>query len=229
MTPDEEPTDEDDDPDRRTDDESVPVAAALDAGRALYERGHVHAAREPFERAWLPLPDGTDDERLLRGLIGLVDAVHHARRGDGDGVRDRSATAREALSEVPSDHRGIAVAAVRDYLATLSATAADPAAVDRESLPDLAPDAPDLLAEPDLDAVLLAVAPLAEAVDGVDPTVVADAARYAREERGTGRTRYAELLTAFLADPAQRAPVYARLRDRVERERAKEDDVAGLF
>ncbi|GAB3420331.1 hypothetical protein GCM10027435_22790 [Haloparvum alkalitolerans] len=215
-------------PEPEPDREPVSVETALDAGRVLLTQGHLRPARESFERAWRPLPAGSDDERLLRGLIGLVDAVRGARRGDADSVRAAAATARESLASVPAGHRGIAVGDLGEYLATLSATATDPTTVEREP-PDLAPDAPDPLAEPTLDAVLLAVEPLADVLDGVDPSVVADAARYAREERGTGRTRYAELLTAFLADPDQRAPVYARLRDRVERERAKEDDVAGLF
>lgn len=205
------------------------VDAALAAGRALYDRGHLGAARDPLERARVPLPADATDERLLRGLIGLVDAVDHAQRGDADGARDLAAAARAALAEVPEGHRGIAVEGIREFLNALSATAADSGAVDRTRLPDLAPDAPDPLAEPDLDAVLLAVEPLAETLGGVDPAVVADAVRYAREERGTGRTRYAELLTAFLTEPDQRAPVSARLRDHVERERSKEDDVAGLF
>ncbi|WP_058367594.1 hypothetical protein [Haloparvum sedimenti] len=233
MTRDEDGTDEGvesgREPEPEPDREPVSVGAALDAGRMLLTQGHLRAARESFERAWRPLPTGSDDERLLRGLIGLLDAVRGARRGDSDGVRAAAATARESLASVPAGHRGIAVGDLGEHLATLSATAADPTVSEREPLPDLAPDAPDPLTEPDLDAVLLAVELLADAVDGVDPAVVADAARYAREERGTGRTRYAELLTAFLSDPDQRAPVYARLRDRVERERAKEDDVAGLF
>ena len=98
----------------------------------------------------------------------------------------------------------------------------------------------------DLERLVRAATAVAESTEWIDPDVVADAARYAREEVGTGRTRYRTLLAdvagARLAgrdvddgtgdvegESDRRAVAYARLRDLVERRRSRENDVEGLF
>ncbi|WP_235271578.1 hypothetical protein [Halorubrum saccharovorum] len=54
-------------------------------------------------------------------------------------------------------------------------------------------------------------------------------ASLAREERGTGRTTFAELLFAFLRTPDARPQVAARLEDHVELAERKRRDVDDLF
>ena len=70
---------------------------------------------------------------------------------------------------------------------------------------------------------------LAAARGRYDPSVLADAARYARAEADTGRARFTALLFDFVADGERRALVYDRLRGHVERRRTEEQDVHGLF
>lgn len=205
------------------------VDAALRAGVALYNAGHYHPAHEPWEEAWLPLDPDADapDEQLLHGLIQLTACVHHGRERNWIGAAGLAGSAAGYLADVPAGHRGVDLDIVREYLRRV---AADPSTIDRCGPPPLRIDGavvrpPDLGFEPKL----LAAEALAEALDGVDAAVVADAARYAREERGTGRTQYAGLLAEFLGDPDRRPLVYDRLRGHVERERARERDVDDLF
>jgi hypothetical protein len=99
----------------------------------------------------------------------------------------------------------------------------------------------------DFDAIARAAVAAAEAADGMDPAIVEDAVRYAREERGTGQSRYRSLLVDVAGADGADEPVrsesaagaptttdrqraaYARLRDHVERRRGRESDVDGLF
>ncbi|WP_096390343.1 hypothetical protein [Halopenitus persicus] len=107
----------------------------------------------------------------------------------------------------------------------------------------------------DFDAIARAAVAAAEAADAMDPSIVEDAVRYAREERGTGQSRYRSLLVDVAgAGETERAPresgdgdpatstgpgdatptdrqrvAYARLRGHVERRRGREADVDGLF
>ncbi|WP_280538188.1 hypothetical protein [Halopenitus sp. POP-27] len=101
-------------------------------------------------------------------------------------------------------------------------------------------------------AVVQTAIAVAETNDGMDPTIIEDATRYAREERDTGRARYRSLLVDVAGiDPAVRSSgsitddrptdhstttpterqrvAYARLRDHVDRRRGREADVDGLF
>ena len=205
------------------------VDAALRAGIALYNAGHYHPAHEPWEEAWLPLDPDADapDEQVLHGLIQLTACIHHGRERNWSGAAGLAASAAGYLADAPDGHRGVDLGDVREYLRRV---AADPATIDRVTPPPLridgsAPGPSDLEFEP----MLLAAEALAGGLDGVDAAVVADATRYAREERGTGRTQYAGLLTEFLGDPDRRPLVYDRLRGHVERERARERDVDDLF
>lgn len=61
--------------------------------------------------------------------------------------------------------------------------------VDRAGRDDREPDP-----ESDLDRLARAARAAADSTEGIDPTIVEDAIRYAREEAGTGRTRYRTLL-----------------------------------
>lgn len=101
----------------------------------------------------------------------------------------------------------------------------------------------------DLDRLARAARTVAASNTDVDPDIVTDAIRYAREEAETGRTRYRILLADVAGsavagldpedpdpnsgpnsvDAERRAVAYARLRQHVERRRSRESDVDGLF
>jgi hypothetical protein len=204
------------------------VAAGLRAGAAVYnavrESGPVRPAHDPFEAAWLDLPEGTADERLLHGLVQLVAALHHARRGNDEGATGLAASGGEYLAGLDG-HRGVNAGEVRAFLGALAAGDADldhpPALVVGGAEPALA----DLAGDPA--AALRAARPLADAL-GYDADPVALGVNYAREELPDGG-RFLRLLLDFVADDANRRTVHRRLADHVARRRRREEDVEGLF
>lgn len=202
------------------------VPAALRAGAALFNEGYVLAAHDPWEAAWLPLAEGPD-ERLLHGLIATAAATHHAADRNWSGAVGCASNAVEYLDGIGSTPRGVDVAPVRDWCRRL---ATDPETIERATPPTLRIDgtAP-LFGDLDLSAVLLAAPALADAVAPGDEETFETAADLAREERGTGRTRFAELLFAFLRTPDARPQVAARLADHVELAERKRRDVDDLF
>ncbi|WP_128904854.1 DUF309 domain-containing protein [Halorubrum amylolyticum] len=223
------------DDDERADDgrrADVPptVPAALRAGVALFNEGHVLAAHDPWEAAWLPLGEGPDerpDERLLHGLIATAAATHHASGRNWSGAAGCASNAVEYFDGIGSAPRRVDIDPVRDWCRRL---AADPETSERAAPPTLridgtAPRFGDL----DLSAALLAAPALAGAVASGDEETFETAAALAREERGTGRTTFAELLFAFLRTPDARPQVAARLADHVELAERKRRDVNDLF
>jgi hypothetical protein len=206
--------------------------AALRAGVAVYNAGEHHAAHDAWEAEWLDLPDGSEDERLLHGLIQYTAAVYHARRLNWSGATGLARSAREYLVDLPATYRGVDVAGAREALAALER---DPERVER------GPPAPlryegRALALPELrddfEAAAVAAGVLAEEyADRYDPEVLADAVRYAREEleAGGARTRFTTFVVDFATDRDARDLVYRRLRSHVERRRARDRDVDGLF
>lgn len=221
--------------DRGGDLEGAPsVSAAVAAGAALFNEGHVLAAHDPWEAAWLPLDEG-DDERLLHGLIAAAAATHHATERNWSGAAGCAANAVRYLGGLDAGTtrgadegvRGVDVATVREWCRRL---AADPETIERVGLPPIrVGGAAPRFADLDLAAALLAAPALAEAVDHADEETFETAAALAREERGTGRTRFAELLFAFLREPDARPQVAARLADHVELAERKRRDVDDLF
>jgi len=209
-----------------TSDAAPPVSSALRAGAALFNEGHVLAAHDPWEAAWLPLAEGPD-ERLLHGLIATAAATHHADARNWSGAVGCASNAVEYLDGTGSAPRGVDIDPVRDWCRRL---AADPETIERAPSPTLriegaAPRFGDL----DLQAALLAAPGLAGAVAPGDEETFETAAALAREERGTGRTTFAELLFAFLRTPDARPQVAARLADHVELAERKRRDVDDLF
>lgn len=199
--------------------------AALRAGTALYNVGEYHAAHDPWESAWLPLEEGPD-ERLLHGLIQLTAAVHHARQGNREGATGLADSARGYLGPLPRDYRLMNLDRVRSFLRTLAAA------------PDDSPDPPPLTLDghelvlddirDDFDAAALVAEALAAEYE-YDESVITDAIDYAREERGSGRTRYTTFVIDFAVSPADRGVAFRRLSEHVDRERRKRQDVTGLF
>ena len=200
--------------------------AHLRGGIAVYNAGRYHAAHDAWEDYWLGLDSG-DDERFLHGLIQFTAVVHHATGENWSGAQGLAESAGEYLADLPADYRGVNLDTVRPFLARV---AEDPQSVDWDAPPKLTHGGETVgYDDLDFDATAVAAEVLAEA-DGYDESVVADATEYARRElddRGEGR--FVGQLFSFVQEAANRDFVYAHLANHVERERQKDDDVAGLF
>jgi predicted metal-dependent hydrolase len=209
---------------------------ALRVGAAVFNAGDHHAAHDAWEDAWLELPEGTPDERLLRGLIQYTAAVYHARNRNWSGAAGLASSAGEYLDGLDDDYRGVNVGSVR---ASLERLAADPEFAERARPLPLRVDGRTVEADhlPFADAA--AAAKLVAGDDDVyDERVIEDAVRYAaeeveRDEQGIGdarsATRYVAFVFDFVGDGKNRDVLYERLVAHVERERARERDVSGLF
>jgi hypothetical protein len=200
----------------------------LRAGVAIYNAGEHHAAHDAWEDHWLGLESGTDDERLLHGLIQFTAAVHHAHRANWVGVRGLAESAADYLADLPTDYRGVNVGEVR---ASLRAVATDPEHVERAPPPDLTHEDTALVPE-DLrfDAAAVAADVLAEEY-GYDERVIEQAVEYARldldSERAT--SQFVTFVMDFARDRANRGIIFQRLRQHVEQRAHEEEDVEGLF
>jgi len=179
----------------------------LVAGCALLAAGRFDAARVAFARAG-------DGDHVV-GLVAAAAAFAAAERGDEDRARRRAARAQRRLDGAPGPAE---TGPLRAALASLDPT--DPPRL----RVDGAPVDPDSLSLGALDRAARAVA----AAGAFDESVVGDAARYAREETAAGRGRFATLLTDVAAG-REAGLAYGRLRSLVERRRARERDVDGLF
>lgn len=202
--------------------------AALAAGAALFNEGHPLAARDVWETAGQSL-DGTDAERLLRGLAATAAATYRAADGadgDADEAAEYAKTAVASLEGV-SDSHGVRLAPVREWVDRL-ATAPENAAEGQKPRIDVDGEPPrfDGLS---LDAAGVAAPALARAGEPGDAATLAAAAEFAAAERGTGRSQFAELLFAYLRTPETRPQVAARLGDHVAIEERKRRDVDDLF
>ncbi|MFB6108031.1 MAG: DUF309 domain-containing protein [Haloplanus sp.] len=201
--------------------------ASLRAGVAVYNAGEYHAAHDAWEDEWLPLDDGTDDERFLHGLIQFTAAVYHARTRNWSGATGLAESAGDYLDGLSDPYRGVALAPVRSYLATL---AADPEVTERRRPPALRYEGRALALDAlDFEAAAVAAEVVAEE-RGYDESVLARAVEFAREEVDGGeRTLFTTLVMQFAAESSRRGLVYRRLRDHVERRNREYEDVSGLF
>jgi predicted metal-dependent hydrolase len=199
----------------------------LRAGIAIYNAGATHAAHDAWEEVWLDLPTGSDDERLLHGLIQFTAAIYHAQNRNWSGTVGLAESGREYLIQLPSTYRGVDIEALRNYLQALKK---DPERIERASPPVLTyKGQPLAAADLELGAITTAAEVLAEEFDQYDEAVVEDAIEYAREEADSSQTEFISLLTTFVDESTHRGIVYNRLESQVERRRRKERDVAGLF
>jgi len=201
--------------------------AHLQAGVAIYNAGHYHAAHDAWEDHWLDLSEG-DDERFLHGLIQFTAAVYHAHDRNWSGATGLAGSAREYLADLPAAYRDVNVGAVRTFLAALEC---DPERIERGPAPALT-YAGDALALGDLDfpATTVAASVLAEEL-GYDETVLARAVEFARAdlEAGAATSEFVTLLFDFVRDAENRGVVVQRLADHVDRRADREGDVDGLF
>jgi hypothetical protein len=224
-----------------------PPSVALTAGAALFNEGAAGAARDAWDAGRRSPDDARDDdtrdddshdddarddaERLRRALAATAAATERAADGDASGAADRAETALASLASV-SDPRGVALTPVREWAERLASGSegtgsggGGTAAAPRVRIDGSAPTFDGL----SLAAAGVAASALARAGEPGDPETLAAAAEFADEERGTGRTEFAELVFAYLRTPDARPQVAARLGDRVERERRKRRDVDDLF
>ncbi len=231
------------------------VDDALRVGIAVFNAGDHRVAHEAWEEVWLPLEEGTPDERLLHGLIQYTVAVHHARRRNWSGAGGLAGSAVGYLAGLDADARGVNVGEVRAYLRRL---ADDPEFAERRRPLALRVDG-DAVGPTDLafENVATAATLIAAEYGAFEESVVADAVRYARAELdgntsdgdpGVGdrdpeaggtdppprRSQrrdpgFVGMTFDFAADRDRRSLVYDRLRAHVERRRSTERDASGLF
>jgi hypothetical protein len=201
--------------------------AHLRAGVAIYNAGEYHAAHDAWEDHWLGLEGGTDDERLLHGLIQFTAAVFHAHDQNWSGAVGLAESASEYLAGLPEEYREVNVGAVREYLAAL---AADPELIERDHPLALRHRGAALaLSDLRLKPTAVAAAVLAEE-DGYDEEVVKTVARYAREDAPEQPTSpFVTLLFDFVRQPENRGIIHQRMSEHADRRASREADVAGLF
>ncbi len=200
----------------------------LRAGVAIYNAGEYHAAHDAWEAHWLDLTEGTDDERLLHGLIQFTAAVYHAHGGNWSGTTGLAESAREYLDGLPSSYREVNVGDVRRFLDRLEA---DPERIERTQPLSLRYDGQAVSTrELGLDATVVAATVLAEEY-GFDESVIERAGRYARADidDDTTRSPFVTFLFDFVREPENRPIVVQRLTEHVQRRSHREDDVSGLF
>jgi hypothetical protein len=203
------------------------METALRAGMAIYNAGEFHAAHDAWEDTWLDLERGSEDERLLHGLIQFTAATYHATEGNLEGARGLAASAREYLDGLEG-YRGVNVGEIRDYLEGL---ATDPGSIETA-------DAPELTVEgvpPTLDTAPFEVAVSAARVIAkeysYDEEVLESAIEYARRDLANGKetSPFVAGVLDFARDSDNRGIVAQRLGAHVERRAARESDLEGLF
>jgi hypothetical protein len=201
----------------------VSLAARLPAYAAVVNANSYHTSRDALEPGWR---EATGAERdLLQGLIQYAAAAHHVRGGNREGATGLAASALEYLDGV--DDRGVDLAPIRAWLRTVGD---DYDAVEGRRPPavDLDGDRPVLA---DLGYPEAAVAaPLVAEATGYDEDVLAAGAAYALDDLAAEEvgSPFVTLVLDFL-EGERRAVIVQRLGQHVQRRRAREDDVAGLF
>ncbi|WP_336360812.1 DUF309 domain-containing protein [Haladaptatus sp. ZSTT2] len=200
---------------------------SLRAGIAIYNAGEFHAAHDAWEDEWLELEPGSDDERLLHGLIQFTAAVHHATRENWEGMAGLVASAREYLTALPADYRRVNVGEVRAYLAKLETS---PRSIDLDAPLVVTYDGePCQLHHLDFPAAAIAARILADEL-GYDDDIVAQAVAYASEAIEKNETnQFITLVMDFAANETNRPLVFERLSQHVAQRNAKVRDVEGLF
>jgi len=200
----------------------------LRAGVAIFNDGHYHAAHDAWEDHWLDLEAGSDDERLLHGLIQYSGAVSHARERNWAGAVGLAESAQEYFAGLPAAYRGLHLEPVRSYLEGL---AADPERIERRPPVVLehegtAPTLSDL----DIGPTAVVAVVLAEEL-GYDEEPIAQARAYSRRDLAAGAddSQFIALLFDFVREDEHRGIVFQRLNEHVGRRQAREKDVDGLF
>jgi hypothetical protein len=204
------------------------MRANLRAGAAVYNAGEYHGAHDAWEDRWLDLESGTDDERLLHGLIQFTAALHHARHANWEGLAGLVDSARGYLDGLPGEYRAVDLGAVRTYL---DAMHDDPEVVERRAPPPMTHEGMAVgLADLDFEEATIAADILAEEHDRYEEAILERGVDYAHDELdAAGDGRFVALVMDFVADPEHRDLVYQRLTQHVAKKDAERADVEGLF
>jgi len=201
----------------------VSLAARLRAYAAVFNADHYHAAHDALEPRYL---EATGEERdLLQGLIQYAAAAHHVHGENRDGATGLAASALEYLDGV--DDRGVDLDPVRAWLRAVGEDY-DAVAGRRPPAVELDGDRPTLS---DLGYPEAAVAaPLVAEATGYDADVLEAGAAYALDDLAADEvgSPFVTLVLDFL-EGDRRSVIVQRLGQHVQRRRAREDDVAGLF
>jgi len=200
----------------------------LRAGVAIFNDGYYHAAHDAWEDRWLDLEAGSDDERLLHGLIQYSGAVYHARDRNWEGAVGLAESAGEYLAALPDTYRELRLDPVRSFL---SGFAADPELIERRPPVRLEHEGTvPMLSALDFGPTAIAAVVLAEEF-GYESEPIAQAQAYARRdlEAGADDSQFITLLFDFVREDEHRGIVFQRLTEHVGRRRAREEDVNGLF
>lgn len=195
----------------------------LRAGVAVYNEGEHHAAHDAWEELWLELESGTDDERLLHGLIQFTAAVFHARNRNWSGAVGLADSGREYLQDLPDGYRDVDVQTARSYLTGL---AADPERIERARPAALTIDGETLLFNDlDVEAAIVAARVIAEEY-GYDELLLDQAGTYAQEnlEEGETTSPFVTLVFGFLRTEDRRDSIYQRLEQQVQQRETPERD-----
>lgn len=196
------------------------LLGSLRAGIAIYDAGRYHAAHDAWEDHWLGLERGSDDERLLHGLIQCTAAVHHATNRNWEGAVGLAESAVEYLAAVPPTYRGVNVDGTRSYLQAL---ASDPAMIERKRPWPLTYEG-EIVRYDDLSPNELVIAGEAiAAAEGYDEELIERAGAFAEDNR------IGALLRDFLTEDAARGVIAQRLGQHVDRLEARQSDLDGLF
>lgn len=201
----------------------VPLAARLRAYAAVFNADHYHAAHDALEPRYR---EATGEERdLLQGLIQYAAAAHHVRGGNREGATGLAASALEYLDDV--DDRGVHLDSVRAWLRSVGD--------DYETVEGRRPPAVELDGERPVLSELgypeaAVAAPLVAEATGYDEDVLAAGAEYALEDLAAEAvgSPFVTLVLDFL-EGERRSVIVQRLGQHVQRRRAREDDVSGLF
>lgn len=195
----------------------------LRAGAALYNAGHYLAAHEPWEELWLEDPRG-DREDCIQGLVQATAATYKARTGNWAGAVGLAESGRGYLAACDGSVGPIDAAPLRRWL---EGVATDPEVAERRRPPALR-----------LDGAVLRPADLQFPAAG-------EAARALAETRGDEAVeRAVDYAEADLAADEASSPFVTltleylrggsptarrRLEEHVQRRRARDGDVDGLF
>ncbi len=200
----------------------------LRAGLAIYNAGEFHAAHDAWEDYWLNLDRDTTDERFLHGLIQFTAVVYHTADSNWTGIRGLAGSAAGYLDDLPEEYRDVNVGAIRTYL---RAVRDDPEHVERVAPPQLTRDGI-VLRPDDLDFEESAIAALVLAEEfGYEESVMEQAVEFARMDLkgGDEGSNFITFVMDFVRQPENRALIFQRLRQHVEKRKFRETDVDGLF
>lgn len=201
--------------------------AHLRAGIAIYNADEYHAAHDAWEEYWLDLESGTDDERLLHGLIQYTAAIYHARNRNWAGATGLAESAIQYLQSLSPTYRGVAIDVA---ISALTAIEADPESIERrEPQPLIIEGSALALADLDFEETCLAATVLANEY-AYDEQTIERAIAFAHQDMDSAMSSpLVGLLFSFVRDSQRRPIIFQRLAEHTDRRRQRDGDVSGLF